>query len=799
MFWLNEFQRKPKHLSDHLPWCLLVAPSVLQQKTGALQRTLSFRGRDFISVTVEEQVSVAQRLNHALMGLGGGFCLHIESARVPIEDIQPISTPYEALNLIEEIRALNMSEETLFETQYYLTLTYMPPRPKQQQVMDYITSLFGGLYSGGEGETQNNDAHVLDLFVRKTNQFVHACEGLFDHMHFLEDDALLTYLHDTISTKRHPITTPDVPMYLDDVLTDTPVSTGAEMYLGQHYVQVISLKGYPGHTHPGLLDELDDLDYEYRWVHRFMALDMLEAEQALGHYERMLFSQQNKLLNTKGDAGLKNRSALAGADEVGYTIQRVNEDAICMGLHTCVVVVTATDKRLCIQRAQEIEGIFNRAGFATAIERGNTFPAWLSSLPGHAYTNPRQALISSKNLAHMMPLQASWSGDAISTHLGEAPHMHCVTDGSTPYRLNLNDQDVGHTIILGPNGSGKSVLLMMLAICFMKYLYAQVFIFDKGRSSRCATLAMGGQFVELSSAGDSIRFQPLRDVDRDPGFAYEWLEQLFRTQGVNLTNEQSLRLRTAIKALASTPKHMRTLSTFRGQLQDKTLKQALGAYCKGGIYGAMWDNNEEDLELGSWVSMEMGRLMESSQTQVALTLMYVFHRLNERFTGRPTLLVLDEAWIYLQDPVFQKRITQWLRELRKHRVYVVFATQNITDALESSIAPTLLSNCPTRILLPCATAKTPALYPYYQDLGLNDSQIDLISQAQAKRQYYFNNPNKGSRLFELGLSDVELAIAGASSPDDHKLIDHIESMPGVFLHNYLDAVGFKGLREDFFV
>lgn len=796
MFKLNEFQYRANRLSDHLPWALLVAPSVVQQKTGVLQRTLTFRGQDLISTTIIEQQHIASMLNSALMTLGGGFVMHVEAARHQASDVIELHTGNPCVDLIEHIRAINFGGQALFETRYYLTLTYYPKHQRQKKWFDRIAAIFGGLFSeGSEDQGDGDSAEILDQFCRKTDQFVLMCQTVFDEAYFLEDDELLTYLHSTISTKSHPVTTPEVPMYLDDVLVDTPVSVGVEMYLGQAYVQIISIKGYPSFTHPGLLDELDAQGFCYRLVHRFMGLDVMESRATLGHYERMLFGQQNRLTNTKGDAGLKDRAAMAGADAVGQTLQWVEEDAICMGLHTCVLVVWDDHKDVCIKRAQHIEGIFNRAGFVTSIERPNIFPAWLSSLPGHVYTNVRQALISSENMAHMMPLQASWAGDAISTHLGEAPHMYCVTDGATPYRLNLNDQDVGHTMILGPNGSGKSVLLVMLALCFMKYDQAQVFIFDKGRSSRCATLAVGGQYLELSSTDDAMRFQPLKDVHQ-PGertFAFEWLEQLFHTQGLELTDQQRDRLRTGLNALASTPKTMRTLSTLRQQLQDNTLKQALKAFCKGGIYGKLWDNNTEDLDLGNWVSMEMERLMESSPKQVALCLMYLFQRLEARFDGRPTLLILDEAWVFLQDPVFQKRIAQWLRVLRKKRVYVVFATQNITDALESNIAPTLLSNCPTRILLPCAAAKTPAMRPYYEKLGLNDSQIQLVAQARAKRQYYFNNPNKGSRLFELGLSELEIAIAGASSPDDHKRIDQAldEARGTSFLYHYLKLTGFE--------
>src|SRR3546814_3486527 len=72
---------------------------------------------------------------------------------------------------------------------------------------------------------------------------------------------------------------------------------------------------------------------------------------------------------------------------------------------------------------------------------------------------------------------------------------------------------------------------------------------------------------------------------------------------------------------------------------------------------------------------------------VAPVLSYLFHRLKERFDGRPTLLILDEAWIFLDHPLFAARIREWLKVLRKKNVSVVFATQSLADIAQSLIAP----------------------------------------------------------------------------------------------------------------
>ena len=115
---------------------------------------------------------------------------------------------------------------------------------------------------------------------------------------------------------------------------------------------------------------------------------------------------------------------------------------------------------------------------------------------------------------------------------------------------------------------------------------------------------------------------------------------------------------------------------------------------------------------------EMDGLMQVKPL-VLPVLTYLFHRLEARFDGRPTLLVLDEAWVFLDDPLFAARIREWLKTLRKKNVAVVFATQSLADIERSSIAPAIIESCPTRIFLPNDRAIEPQAAAVYERFGLN--------------------------------------------------------------------------------
>jgi type IV secretion system protein VirB4 len=301
---------------------------------------------------------------------------------------------------------------------------------------------------------------------------------------------------------------------------------------------------------------------------------------------------------------------------------------------------------------------------------------------------------------------------------------------------------------------------------------------------------MAGTALDLTLDGD-IAFQPLKDIDQ-PGalaFALDWVLGLLANEKVAVTPDIKDAIWTALQSLASAPAAERTLTGLAVLVQSNKLSQALHPYTLEGPYGRLLDGATDTLALSDVMHFEMDGLMQIKPL-VLPVLTYLFHRLEARFDGRPTLLVLDEAWLFLDDPLFAARIREWLKTLRKKNVAVVFATQSLADIERSSIAPALLESCPTRIFLPNDRAVEPQAAVVYERFGLNQRQIEIITRATPKRDYYAQTA-RGNRQFELGLGPVALAFAAAGSPDDQRLIDKCVGAvgPAAFAMNFLRAKG----------
>jgi len=230
-------------------------------------------------------------------------------------------------------------------------------------------------------------------------------------------------------------------------------------------------------------------------------------------------------------------------------------------------------------------------------------------------------------------------------------------------------------------------------------------------------------------------------------------------------------------------------------LQLNALKAALLPYTLDGPFGRLLDAAADKLETADVQCFETEALMQEAAA-VLPVLTYIFHRLEARFDGRPTLLVLDEAWIYLDNPLFAARIREWLKTLRKKNVAVVFATQSLADIAESAIAPAIIESCPQRIFLPNDRAVEPQAREAYERFGLNERQVELIARGTPKRHYYLQS-RRGNRLFELGLGPVALALCGVSAAADQALVDRllVEAGPEHFARTFLAARGLGWAAE----
>jgi type IV secretion system protein VirB4 len=277
-------------------------------------------------------------------------------------------------------------------------------------------------------------------------------------------------------------------------------------------------------------------------------------------------------------------------------------------------------------------------------------------------------------------------------------------------------------------------------------------LFDKDRGAELFIRGIGGRYDKIS-AGEPTGFNPMALADNatNRAFLRDWLGVLLKAEGP----EESATIAAAVDAAYSNDGSLRRLRHFKELLsgtrrpQPGDLADRLAAWIGEGENGWLFDNAEDRLDLSTRVvGFDMTALLENPKLRTP-TMMYLFHRIEERLDGDPTMILIDEGWKALDDEVFAARIRDWLKTLRKRNALVGFATQSARDALESRISTALVEQTATMIFMPNSRARPE---DYCDGFGLTQHELALIRTLPAHSRCFLIRQPDASVVVRLDLS-----------------------------------------------
>ncbi|MET3666092.1 VirB4 family type IV secretion/conjugal transfer ATPase [Caulobacter sp. 1776] len=477
---------------------------------------------------------------------------------------------------------------------------------------------------------------------------------------------------------------------------------------------MVSVKDYPAQTTPGMLDDLLRLPCEMVVTQSFGFVDRQPT------LERMNLALRR--MKAADDDGLSLRADLTRAKD------DVVSGRTAFGEHHLTVLVRGETLDTLDRSTAEVMSAFTEMGAIAVREDINLEPAFWAQFPGNFKDIARKALISTANFAgfasgHNFPV-----GQAEANHWGPAVTL-LETTSAGPYHFNFHKGDLGNFTVIGPSGSGKTVVLNFLLAQARKYSPRIVF-FDKDRGAEIFLRAIGGRYETLRP-GQPTGFNPLAltDTPVNRKFLAEWIAKLAAVPGETLSADDSARIKDAVDANFDQAPALRRLryfaELFRGARRPDAadLAARLAPWHGTGEHAWLFDNDTDGLDLEqATLGFDMTQLLDDPTLRTP-AMMYLFHRVEQRLDGHPTLIVIDEGWKALDDDAFVARIRDWEKTLRKRNGVVGFATQSAQDALESRIASAIIEQAATQIFManPKAQAKD-----YCEGFGLTAHEFELV-------------------------------------------------------------------------
>lgn len=516
------------------------------------------------------------------------------------------------------------------------------------------------------------------------------------------------------------------------------------------FAAILGLKDYPEATSPGLLDNLLRQPFEMVVTESYAPNERTTAKERIDLALRRSRSVDEEAAAERADM-------LAARDALG-------NGAVGFGDHHLTVLVReSTLPRLDDAMAACAAALADTGAIAVR-EDTNLEPAFWAQFPGNEEYIVRRALISSANMAGFGSFHGFALGQASGNHWGDAVTL-LETTSATPFFFNFHHGDLGNFSVIGPSGSGKTVVMNFLAAQAQKFR-PRTILFDKDRGAELFIRGIGGRYDRIAP-GQPTGFNPLSlpDSPANRAFLRDWLAVLLKADGP----EEFSTISAAVDATYANDPSLRRLRHFKELLagtrrpEPGDLADRLGAWIAEGEHSWLFDNARDLLDLETRVlGFDMTALLENPRLRTP-TMMYLFHRIDERLDGQPTMILIDEGWKALDDEVFAARIRDWLKTLRKRNALVGFATQSARDALDSRISTALVEQTATMVFMPNSRARPE---DYCDGFGLTPHEFALIRSLPAHSRCFLVRQPDASVVVRLDLSgapEVLTILSGRES------------------------------------
>jgi len=521
---------------------------------------------------------------------------------------------------------------------------------------------------------------------------------------------------------------------LDRQIGGSSLDCAGALKLDGYFVRVLTLKDAPHSTIAHCLRGL--------YVVPCCALVATEWKpEPVARVHKEIHGQRRHFTHTKESltAGKKliDEGKQGLIDQLGESQRAIELNGIYIGHFSLTVILYSEDAAVLRKAATAAHNALQQKRGALAEQVGKSaLVAWLAVVPGNRRFSIRAKKVTDQNYADLSFLFGADTGEARNHHLRDEYLALVENNHGQPFYLNLHAGDVAHTLITGQTGAGKTFLLKFLVAAYQKYS-PYTCIFDIAHSFRGITARFHGAYTQL---GES-RINPfcLDPTGENLGFLFSFVRLLIESDKAGpLGNHDALDLYEQIRKLYRSPARLRRLGNLAlaphldERLNRWVYRETFGT-SKAGQFATLFDNEVDNLTLSDFQCFDFPEMKRHREAIEALVF-YVLHqsaRSIDKDPGRPKLIVMDEAWQFLQHSETRDYIQRGLKTWRKKNAALVLATHSLAD-LETGFRDSIIESCATKIHGPNPGIDMAA---WREAFHLNETQAELIATLVPRRQF----------------------------------------------------------------
>jgi len=764
--------RPEMSVARHIPYIRMMDHHTIKTRDGEMMRVLLIEGWPF-ETTDDDKIDALKALKNVIYrGIASpttGIYTHIVRRQVDVVLPGEIDDPF-GVQLNKKYQDV-LASRTLYRNYLYLTIIERPDlvtrgqqkmaarkKVKRKRRPVKISAKAAARKKEAnrkrDQEMERIDAQMMRRLTEKSSLLA---QNLTEYgVRLLGKDTSngensllsepLSFLYELINGEHRPVALPT--QNLAEYLPSERIVFGRESihYRGAHtdnerFAAMISVKDYSPETTAGMLDGILSLPFECVMTQSFAFEGRQKAVEKLDTTRRKYA--------TSDDSQTLQTQLLDAKDQVQAGL-------VAFGRHHLTLQVKSRSVAQLDENVSRAMTAFTNTGTITVREDLNLEASFWAQLPGNFSYIARSAGISSINFSALASLHNYPYGKETGNYWGD-----CVTTfetaAGTPFHFNFHVNDLGNFTCIGPSGSGKTVLLGFLLSQAQKFKPKCIF-FDKDRGAEILIRAIGGSYG-LIDPGVPTGFNPLQleESEENKAFLLDWIKSLI---GRPTTSAEDKILTLAIDENFKQDPSVQNLSVFSelvlGQTRDESLSQDLEKWHGKGEFAWLFDNPMDTLSLDARViAFDLTSILDTPLIRTP-TLLYMFHRVRMALDGSKSLIFIDEGWKALDDEVFANKIKDWLKTIRKMNGVIGFGSQSASDAANSSIADSLIEQCPTQIFMPNGKAK---VEDYRGAFALTESEFAVVKESGVGSRQFLIKQGTASAVAKLNLAGLDDEIA----------------------------------------
>lgn len=488
--------------------------------------------------------------------------------------------------------------------------------------------------------------------------------------------------------------------------------------VGKRFASLFTLKEYH-ELNLEMLDKFLQIPQEFIIT---QTLDFIHSERALEH-----FRKQARVLEASRDETFYEVSGLKNIIESAKTKRNA------FGESQMTIMLLHSDVQALESDIDYAYKTLSELGINATRRDLRMEECYWANLPANFAYATRRKPLNTNRFAGLISLSTDSAGNKDGNKWGEAVTIF-KTAARTPYFFNFHQGETGHTAIMGPKNSGKEKLLHFLLAESMKF-DPHIYYIGKSSKMRSFIEALGGKYTQLSAENGGETPFSLKPSPQALLFFYQWLVRLMGKHEAQLEAKEKKILQQAAKFLLKLPPKERSVARLLPALEKSGLKNIhsiFAAWVKDETRAKWIQKSTIDLTKERVHGIDISQVADDL-TLLAPTLSSILFKIEIELTGQPSIIVFEEAWETLNNPVFMPKLSEMIERFGRKNAIFVFSTENVDNVNKNPIPQTVVSKIVTKIFTPNRDADKYSK-SYKDAWALNDSEFNKLLEMQGGLQ-----------------------------------------------------------------